>query len=138
MHQIVYHKSVMLKVDNEIMNRFKLPSEETLWRWVIENKGRLFKTYTGLPFSYDLKKGRNGSYTKELWIDRRKGSKSLAWGSIRRAYDKVVELTIENGGKPVVERPKALGDIRGISYIYGIFYQFGIIEVPESIKIKMC
>lgn len=120
------------------MNRFKLPSEETLWRWVIENKGRLFKTYTGLPFSYDLKKGRNGSYTKELWIDRRKGSKSLAWGSIRRAYDKVVELTIENGGKPVVERPKALGDIRGISYIYGIFYQFGIIEVPESIKIKMC
>lgn len=34
----------------------------------------------------------------------------------------------------VVERPKALGDIRGVSYIYGIFYQFGLIDVPEKRK----
>ena len=33
-------------------------------------------------------------------------------------------------GKPLVERPKALGDIRGVSYIYGIFRRFGLIEVP--------
>ena len=136
-HQIVYHKCVMLKVDNEIMSQFNLPSEDMLWERIIENKGRLFKTYTGLPFSYNIKIGRDGSYTKELWIDRRQHSKSLAWGSIRRAYEKVVELTIEKGGTPVIERPKALGDIRGISYIYGIFYNFGIIEVPEPIKIKM-
>lgn len=127
----------MLKVDNEIMSQINLPSEDMLWERIIENKGRLFKTYTGLPFSYDIKIGRDGSYTKELWIDRRQHSKSLAWGSIRRAYEKVVELTIEKGGTPVIERPKALGDIRGISYIYGIFYNFGIIEVPELIKIKM-
>lgn len=25
----------------------------------------------------------------------------------------------------VVERPKALGDIRGVTYIYGMFYRFG-------------
>lgn len=136
-HQIVYHKCVMLKVDNEIMSQINLPSEDMLWERIIENKGRLFKTYTGLPFSYDIKIGRDGSYTKELWIGRRQHSKSLAWGSIRRAYEKVVELTIEKGGTPVIERPKALGDIRGISYIYGIFYNFGIIEVPELIKIKM-
>ncbi|MDD6456887.1 MAG: hypothetical protein PUF59_09940 [Lachnospiraceae bacterium] len=37
----------------------------------------------------------------------------------------------------VVERPKALGDIRGVSYIYGIFYQFGRIDVPEKAKEKM-
>lgn len=128
----------MLKVDNEIMNQFKLPSEDILWERIVENRGRLFKTYSGLPFSYDIKTGRDGSYTKELWIDRRQHSKSLAWGSIRRAYEKVVELAMEKGGIPVVERPKALGDIRGISYIYGIFYQFGMIEVPEPIKIKMC
>ena len=33
--------------------------------------------------------------------------------------------------------PKALGDIRGISYIYPILYGFGIIEVPESVAFKM-
>ena len=75
----------MLKVDNEIMSQFNLPSEDILWERIVENKGKLFKTYTGLPFFYDIKIGRDGSYTKELWIDRRKHSKSLAWGSIRRA-----------------------------------------------------
>ena len=37
----------------------------------------------------------------------------------------------------VVDRPKALGDIRGVSYIYGIFYRFGLIEVPDKAKEKM-
>lgn len=26
--------------------------------------------------------------------------------------------------------PKALGDIRGVTYIYGMFYRFGLIDVP--------
>ena len=34
----------------------------------------------------------------------------------------------------VVDRPKALGDIRGVSYIYGLFYRFGLIDVPEKGK----
>ena len=37
----------------------------------------------------------------------------------------------------VVARPKALGDIRGVSYIYGIFYRFGLIDIPEKAKEKM-
>ena len=32
----------------------------------------------------------------------------------------------------VVERPKALGDIRGVSYIYGMFCRFGLITVPTK------
>ncbi len=28
-------------------------------------------TSSGLPFTYTLKKGRDGTYTKELFIDRR-------------------------------------------------------------------
>lgn len=36
-----------------------------------------------------------------------------------------------------VDRPKALGDIRGVTYIYGIFYRFGLIDVPEKVKEKM-
>ena len=37
----------------------------------------------------------------------------------------------------VVDRPKALGDIRGVSYIYGIFYRFGLIDVPDTARQKM-
>lgn len=66
---------------------------------------------------------RNGGLTKELWIDRREGSKSLTWSSVLLAFEKTE-------GKPLVKRPKALGDIRGVSYIYEIFNRFGLIEVP--------
>ena len=37
----------------------------------------------------------------------------------------------------VVAHPKALGDIRGVSYIYGMFYRFGLIDIPEKAKAKM-
>ena len=67
--------------------------------------------------------------TKELWIDRRKNSKCLAWSSVLKAFEKTE-------GKPVVSRPKALGDIRGVSYLYGIFYKFGLIDVPDDLLKK--
>ena len=37
----------------------------------------------------------------------------------------------------VVDRPKALGDIRGVTYIYGMLYRFGLIDVPDEVKEKM-
>ena len=33
--------------------------------------GVKFKTYSGLPFSYEVRKGKNDEYTKELWSDIR-------------------------------------------------------------------
>ena len=97
---------------------------------VLAYAGVKFKTYSGLSFSYKIKKGRNGEYTEELWIDRREKSKSLAWSSI--------VLALGNIKEKVVERPKALGDIRGVTYIYGMFYRFGLIDVPDEVKEKMC
>ena len=105
------------------------PTEENFWGVVVSYAGVGFKTYSGLPFSYEIKKGRNGEYTKELWIDRREKSKSLAWSSI--------VLALGNIKGEVVERPKALGDIRGVTYIYGMFYRFGLIDVPDEVKEKM-
>ena len=105
------------------------PTEENFWGVVLVYAGVKFKTYSGLPFSYEIKKGRNGEYTKELWIDRREKSKSLAWSSI--------VLALGNIKGEVVERPKALGDIRGVTYIYGMFYRFGLIDVPDKVKEKM-
>ena len=82
---------------------------------------------TGLEFSYEIRKGRNGAYTKELWIDRRGESKSLTMSTVLKAYQ-------NRKGMGIVDRPKALGDLRGVSYIYPVFYHFGLIEVPEKVK----
>ena len=109
----------------------KDPCEVNLWKCVVAFRGYKFKTLSGLPFTYKLKKGRGDEFTKELWIDRREGSKSLAWSSVLLAYHNIGEIG------EVVGRPKALGDIRGVSYIYGMFYRFGLIDVPDKVKEKM-
>ena len=109
----------------------KDPCEVNLWKCVVAFRGYKFKTMSGLPFTYKLKKGRGDEFTKELWIDRREDSKSLAWSSVMLAYHNVGKIG------EVVDRPKALGDIRGVSYIYGMFYRFGLIDVPDKVKEKM-
>ena len=68
-----YRAVVVLKRD---------PCEVNLWKCVVAFRGYKFKTLSGLPFTYTLKKGRGDEFTKELWIDRREDSKSLAWSSV--------------------------------------------------------
>ena len=109
----------------------KVPSEENLWQAVVTFQEYPFKTATGLPFRYKLKVGKNGEWNRELLIDRREKSKSLAWSSVMLAFEKSKELSQE------VKKPKALGDIRGVSYIYPILWRFGLIRVPEAIEKKM-
>lgn len=99
--------------------------EESLWQCIVLFQNYPFKTVTGLPFTYEIREGRNGKLTRELWIDRRGESKSLTMSTIAKAYGNSKEL------EGTVDRPKALGDLRGISYIYSIFFRFGLIEVPE-------
>ena len=82
-------------------------SEENLWQAVIAFQDYPFKTATGLPFRYKLKVGKNGEYNRELLIDRREKSKSLAWSSVVLAFENSKRISEE------VKKPKALGDIRG-------------------------
>lgn len=104
-------------------------TEENLWEAVLLFQNYPFRTATGLKFKYEIHKGRNGKCTKELWIDRTEG-KSLVWSSVLVAFERI------DGGK-VYERPKDLSDSRGISYLFPIFYRFGLIEVDEKIKAGM-
>ena len=85
------------------------PTEENFWGMVVSYAGVGFKTYSGLPFSYEIKKGRNGEYTKELWIDRREKSKSLAWSSVLLAL-----LNINARHQPVELPPCKIPDLRFI------------------------
>lgn len=94
-------------------------------------QGYPFKTATGLPFRYQLKIGKNGNWNKEIFIDRRANSKGLTWSSVKLAFEH------SRGFDGEVEKPKALGDIRGVSYIYPLLWTFGLIRVPEDIAEKM-
>lgn len=107
-------------------------SEDKLWETIVAFQNYPFHTATGLPFVYELKKGRSGKYNKELIVSRRTESKTVVWSSVMLAFQKAVELQGE-----IIDRPKALGDIRGVSYIYPMLYRFGIIEVPEKIARKI-
>ena len=100
---------------------------DTLWDALLLFQGYTFYTVNGLQFSYEIREGRSGEYTKELWIDRRGESKSLTMSTVLKAYENSI-------GAGIVDRPKALGDLRGVSYIYPIFYRFGLIEVSEKVK----
>lgn len=96
-------------------------------------------TLPGLSFPYCIRpslflyhKNREKWAVDKGAFDKPQGnSKSLTWSSICLAYKKALHTD------EVVARPKKLGDIRGISYIYPILWQFGIIKVPESSKKAM-
>ena len=131
--QIEQEHGKIAGVDLELRRRLALqtlrqdPNEEHLWEALLAFQKAEFSTYSGLTFTYEIRKGKSGAYTKELWIDRREKSKSLAWSSIRLALHSIDEVGEE------VPRPKALGDIRGVTYIYAIFCRFGLIRMPHPL-----
>ena len=79
----------------------EIPSEENLWQAVIAFQDYPFKTVTELPFRYKLKVGKNGEYNRELMIDRREKSKSLAWSSVVLAFENSKRISEE------VKKPSA-------------------------------
>lgn len=60
------------------------PTEANLWDAVCLFQRTVFKTYSGLEFTYELRRGRSG-----------------------------------------------------VTYIYALFYRFGLIDVPDQVKEKM-
>jgi hypothetical protein len=121
------HMELCRKREAAVCRLQKEWTEAALWDAVIAFQNYPFHTVSGLPFSYELKTGRDGSYNKELVINRRKESKSLVWSSVTLAFQNAANRKGE-----VIIRPKALGDIRGISYIYPMFARFGIIAVQNT------
>ena len=108
------------------------PTKGHLWDCIVAFQNYPFYTVSGLPFSYTLKKGRNGEYTKELFIDRRENSKSLAWSSVRMVFERALE---QQGA--IFTRPKELVDVRGVSYTFSLLWRFGMISVPEEVEKKL-
>ena len=86
-------ESLQRKREQALQRLRKERTEEALWDCVTAYQDFEFHTYSGLPYSYHMKYGRSGTYTKELWINRREKSKSLVWSSVRSAYQKVLNYS---------------------------------------------
>jgi hypothetical protein len=123
--------------------------EDALWQTVLAFQNYPFRTSSGLPFSYIVKRGRNGNYTGELVISRKEGSKTLTRSSILLAFRKVLKamelgeaVGADGNGEarislPEYKGPKAIGQIFGISYVYSMFWRWGLIAVPENVAEKL-
>ena len=106
-------ESLQRKREQALQRLRKERTEEALWDCVTAYQDFEFHTYSGLPYSYHMKYGRSGTYTKELWINRREKSKSLSGarpecisesaGSYSRRDERPVSRAPESAGRYTVE-----------------------------------
>lgn len=115
------------------------------WEAVLAFQDYPLRTVSGLPFSYRIKRKKNGEYSGEILVSRKEGSKTLTKSPVLLAFHTVLKRIEtmppscgQESGKDILEAPeysgpKAIGQIFGISYIYSLFWLLGLIKVPEKI-----
>lgn len=128
------HRGIVEKEESESLDML-------LWETILAYQGETFYTLSGLEFFYTVKHKKNGDYSGELLISRKETSKTLTRSSVMLAFHKVLEqIEIEeNNGNiyvlpPEYRGPKAIGQIFGISYIFSLFLEFGLIRIAEKDK----
>ena len=117
-----------------------IPELETiLWDAVVAYQNQPLRTLSGLEFSYTVKHKKNGEYSGELLVSRKETSKTLTRSSVLLAFHKVLEATeVTSEGDeasfqpPAYRGPKAIGQIFGISYIFSLFLEFGLIRLQGN------
>lgn len=110
-------------------------ARQALWAVVLAWQDVPFFTSSGLPFSYRVKKRKDGTDSGELLISRKEDSKTLTRSSIVLALRRTVQDAREQA--PLYAGPKAIGQIFGISYVYSMFWRWGLIRVPEKVQGKL-
>lgn len=122
------HGGIKAKEEREVL-------DVLLWNAILEYQNQKFYTLSGLEFSYTVKHKKNGEYSGELLISRKETSKTLTRSSVMLAFHKVLEqiqMKEKNGEvhliSPEYRGPKAIGQIFGISYIFSLFLEFGLIR----------
>lgn len=113
-------------------------AEQALWQVVIAYQNCTYRTVSGLPFSYQAKRRKDGTYSGELCISRKEGSKTLTKSSVLLALAIVAQHPQEMPWQPAYYKgPKSIGQIFGISYIYSLFWSWGLLQVPQRIEEKL-
>lgn len=98
-------------------------SEDALWDCIVAFQNYTFYTVSGLSYKYEIKRGMDGTYNRELVIDVQKMEcVILDWSSIVLVFYNAVSLD------GIVSKTEESGDIDGISYIYPVLCRFGVVD----------
>ena len=110
------------------MNYHTTVSDDDVWIWqqIVVHAGEEFHTARGLPFTYSIKRSRDGSMLGEMVVDRKQ--KTITRNSVLPAYERSGRLMESDG---CVSGPKKLG-VFGASYLYPIFIELGICRKENS------
>lgn len=128
------HRRAVLEALHHCL-RQGFPGEDALWQVVLAHQGQPYRTASGLPFSYQVKRKKDGSYSGELLISRKEDSKTLTRSSVLLAYRRVVQQAAgAPWTPPFFKGPKAIGQIFGISYLYSLFWNWALIQVPQHLE----
>lgn len=126
------HRGIMEKEESESLDML-------LWETILAYQNQTFYTISGREFSYTVKHRKNGEYSGELLVSRKESSKTLTRSSVMLAFHKILEemqITEKNGIPflipPSYKGPKSIGQIFGISYIFSLFLEFGLIRMPSK------
>ena len=132
------HRGLVKREEQKVLDTF-------LWEAVLAYQNQIFYTLSGLEFSYTVKRKKNGEYSGELLVSRKETSKTLTRSSVMLAFHKILEriqIVEENGEvqfiPPEYRGPKAIGQIFGISYIFSLFLEFGLIRVLKKKRMTEC
>ena len=133
------YKSCLVKEDSYFLQTSRYihlnPVKAGMVKYPEEYRWSSYRTMIGLSDDKITMVSKTLAYFKNNSVMRYRkfvadtGHKSLAWSSVL--------LALGNRKEKVVDRPKALGDIRGVTYIFGMFYRFGLIDVPDEVQEKM-
>lgn len=94
---------------------------DELWKLLCGMEGETFYTAKGLEFHYEIR-----GY--EIFVDRKRNSKSITRSSVERVYQMLLERIREGEELPLlVKGPKKLG-VFGASYLYPVLLRLGIIR----------
>ena len=128
------HRGIVEKEESESLDML-------LWETILAYQGETFYTLSGLEFFYTVKHKKNGENSGELLVSRKETSKTLTRSSVMLAFHKVLaEMKFKeiDGAAyllpPEYRGPKAIGQIFGISYIFSLFLEFGLIRIAEKDK----
>ncbi len=95
-------------------------TDEQIWQKIVDRAGQTFRTARGLPFTYSIKRGRDGSLLGEIVVNRKE--KTITRNTVLLAYQRATELMETEG---CVSGPKKLG-VFGASYLYPVFLALGM------------
>lgn len=96
--------------------------DEWIWQQIVAHAGEEFHTARGLPFTYSIKRSRDGSMLGEMVGDRKQ--KTITRNTVLLAYERSRRLMESDG---YVSGPKKLG-VFGASYLYSIFIELNICQ----------